>query len=170
MDQGGIRFETLSCWYLNDYWSLLCSGCSSVFITSWVWLGGMSTEKEEAGMAGDEKDSAAHVREMESTPSLGEKYFKYFNINWTEIQLTDDEEGQWERYIEDEYGVTQVTWGDRNWGETKWSVPIDGGWLSRLCQSDQKARDLRSRACKLLKTHAPNKVPSHKKDLRQLGI
>lgn len=112
----------------------------------------------------------AHVREMESTPSLGEKYFKYVNINWTEIQLTDDEEGQWERYIEDEYGVTQVTWGDRNWGETKWSVPIDGGWLSRLCQSDQKARDLRSRACKLLKTHAPNKVPSHKKDLRQLGI
>lgn len=39
-----------------------------------------------------------------------------------------------------------------------------------LYQSDQKARELRPRACKLLKTHAPNEVPSHKKHLRQLGI
>lgn len=39
-----------------------------------------------------------------------------------------------------------------------------------LYQSDQKARELRPRACKPLKTHAPNEVPSHKKHLRQLGI
>lgn len=39
-----------------------------------------------------------------------------------------------------------------------------------LYQNDQKARELRPRACKLLKTHAPNEVPSHKKHLRQLGI
>lgn len=39
-----------------------------------------------------------------------------------------------------------------------------------LYQSDQKAKELRPRACKLLKTHAPNEVPSHKKHLRQLGI
>lgn len=39
-----------------------------------------------------------------------------------------------------------------------------------LYQSDQKAIELRRRACKLFKTHAPNEVPSHKKNLRQLGI
>lgn len=39
-----------------------------------------------------------------------------------------------------------------------------------LYQSNQKAIELRPRACKLLKTHAPNEVPSHKKHLRQLGI
>lgn len=39
-----------------------------------------------------------------------------------------------------------------------------------LYQSDQKARALRPKARKLLKTHAPNEVPSHKKHLRQLGI
>lgn len=38
-----------------------------------------------------------------------------------------------------------------------------------LYQSDQKAKELRRRACKLFKTHAPNEVPSHKKNLRQLG-
>lgn len=39
-----------------------------------------------------------------------------------------------------------------------------------LYQSDQKAIELRRRARKLFKTHAPNEVPSHKKNLRQLGI
>lgn len=44
------------------------------------------------------------------------------------------------------------------------------GQLFMLYQSHQKTRELRPRACKLLKTHAPNEVPSHKKHLRQLGI
>lgn len=39
-----------------------------------------------------------------------------------------------------------------------------------LYQRDQKAIEVRHRACKLLKTHAPNEVPSHKKHLRQLRI
>ena len=39
-----------------------------------------------------------------------------------------------------------------------------------LYQSNQKAKELRHRACKLFKAHAPNEVPSHKKNLRQLGI
>lgn len=39
-----------------------------------------------------------------------------------------------------------------------------------LYHCNQKAIELRLRACKPLKTHARNEVPSHKKHLRQLGI
>lgn len=58
-------------------------------------------------------------------------------------------------------GVTQIIIGG---GQVKCALRQ---WLAIHAVSQ---RPECPEACKILKTHAPNEVPSHKKHLRQLGI